>query len=342
MADMDLIDIFTGDGFGVIELTAAINKQPFVPGKVRSLGIFEERGIVTTSIEIEEIAGTLAIIPNTRRGAPASQNKHAKRVVRSLTVPHFPLEDTIMASELQNVRAFGSTTELENIQNKVAQRLGEIRKKHDATLEYGSIGAVKGLLLDSDGITPIYNLFNEFGVEQTSIDFTLGTAATNMLGNCTDVAGAIEDELGAAVYDHIHVLCGKSFWKRFVSHPAVQDAYKYFEATGQRVNPLREDLRYKGFQFGDLIFEQYRGQVSGVAFVADNEAHAFPIGLPGLFITRFAPADFVETVNTEGLPIYAKAAVDPMFQRFVALHTQSNPISLCTRPGTLIKLISSN
>jgi len=48
-----------------------------------------------------------------------------------------------------------------------------------------------------------------------------------------------------------------------------------------------------------------------------------------------APADFVETANTIGLPRYAKQAVDQQFARWVMLHVQSNPLPICTRPQVL-------
>jgi len=54
-------------------------------------------------------------------------------------------------------------------------------------------------------------------------------------------------------------------------------------------------------------------------------------------VTVHAPADFVETANTIGLPRYAKQAVDQQFARWVMLHVQSNPLPICTRPRVLIK-----
>jgi hypothetical protein len=51
----------------------------------------------------------------------------------------------------------------------------------------------------------------------------------------------------------------------------------------------------------------------------------------------FSPADFVETVNTRGLPRYAKVAPDSRFQRHVDTHVQSNPLPYCTRPEVLIR-----
>jgi hypothetical protein len=335
-----LLDAFNSKAFDMLEMTAAVNKQPFVPGRAGSLGIFESRGVTTTQIMIEEQSGTLVLVPKTERGAPPNQNKHAKRVARSLVVPHLPMEDTIMASEIQNVRAFGST-ELQGVEEVRNQRLNEMRNKIAATIEYQRIGAIKGVLLDSDGSTTIYNLFTEFGVSQDTVDFVLGTSTTDILGKTVEVAGLIEDELGAAVYDHIHVFAGKTWWAKFIAHAKVTDAYKYFEARGQRYNPNRDDMRYRGFEFGGVVFEQYRGKVGGISFIADSEAYAFPVGVPGLFQTAFAPADFLDTVNTVGLPMYSKAEM-MKYERGVNVLVESNPLSICTRPKVLIKLSTSN
>jgi hypothetical protein len=58
------------------------------------------------------------------------------------------------------------------------------------------------------------------------------------------------------------------------------------------------------------------------------------------FRTWFAPADFNETVNTVGLPIYAK--LEPRkFNRGMDLHTQSNPLPMCLRPALLTKATMS-
>lgn len=68
---------------------------------------------------------------------------------------------------------------------------------------------------------------------------------------------------------------------------------------------LRNDPR-GGFLFGGAFGEEYRGKVGSQAFIADDEAYLVPEGVADLFITRFAPADYMETANTLGLPKYAK------------------------------------
>jgi hypothetical protein len=334
---MPSLDIFSSNAFSMVTLTDAINKLPFVPGKVGQLGIFTENGVPTTTVMIEEREGSLSLIPTTPRGAPATQNAHSKRKARSLVVPHIALEDTIMADEIQNVRAFGSESDLEGIQAVVNQRLAEMASKHDATLEYLRIGAIKGQILDADGTTVLYDLFDEFGVSQYSeIDFDLDNAspATGAVKKkCADVVRKIEDELGIAPYMEIHAFCSASFFDDLTTHPEVTKAYdRYQESVFLRTGQVR-----RAFEYGDIVFEEYRGSVGGIDFIPDDKAFFFPVGTPGLFRQYNAPADFVETANTIGLPRYAKQAIDEKFQRWVEVHTQSNPLPICTRPRTLIK-----
>jgi hypothetical protein len=85
------------------------------------------------------------------------------------------------------------------------------------------------------------------------------------------------------------------------------------------------------------MFEEYRGKVGATSFIADHKAHVFPIGVQELFMTYFAPADYWDTVNTMGLPRYARQFPDPSgADRHRNLEIQSNPLTICTRPRVLI------
>ena len=220
---MPALDIFSGSAFSMVALTDAINKMPFVPGRIGQLGLFREQGVSTTAVMIEEREGSLTLVETTSRGAPAVQHVANKRKARSLTVPHVALEDTILADEVQNVRAFGSENMLEGVQAVVNQRLTEMATKMDATLEHLRVGAIKGQILDADGIAVIYDLFTEFGVTAyAEIDFDLDNAspaAGAVKKECHDVRRKIEDELGAGPYDHIHAICGRRLLRR-PDHPS--------------------------------------------------------------------------------------------------------------------------
>jgi hypothetical protein len=332
----------------MLSLTAAINEFVYVPGRISRLGLFSERGVPTTIVGIEKMRNTFALVPTTPRGAPGIPNVKDPRTVRNFSIPRILQIDAVQADEVQNIRAFGSESELDTVQNEVNRRLARMRRNIDATIEYQRLGAIQGTVLDADG-SQIYNYFTEFGVGQDTVQFNLG--ASGVLNSCTDVIKLIEDELGMAGYDHIHAFVGYSFWKQFINSSDVKTAYQYWMAAQrQNMDPLTMDLRYRGFEFGGIVWEVYRGKgpqqgaVPGqvgaqVDFINADQGVAFPVGVPDMFETVYAPADYMEAVNTNGLPYYAKQAPDPSgFNRFQQLEAQSNPLSICTRPKATIKL----
>lgn len=329
---MNMLDYFNNDVFGLTSLTNAINLLPFVPSRIGQMGLFSSTGVNTTTVVLEEKNGILSLLPTKHRGANNNtQAKDEKRVVRSFVVPHIPYDDTILAASIQNVRQFGSNDRLQSLVQVVNDKMSQMRQDHEVTLEYHRIGAIKGVILDADGSTTIYDLFNEYGVTRPSVNFDLEDQTTDIRAKCVEVLRAIEEALGARMYQGVHAMCGASFFDDFIGHEYVRDAYHRYQDS---IN-LRNDVR-KGFEFGGITFEEYRGKIGNVDFVPDTEANFFPVGVPGLFVTYNAPADFVETVNTLGLPIYAKQE-RLKFDKGIEIHTQSNPLCLCTQPKVLVQ-----
>jgi hypothetical protein len=69
--------------------------------------------------------------------------------------------------------------------------------------------------------------------------------------------------------------------------------------------------------------------------VPTDKAFFYPQGIEGLFEIYFAPADTFETVNTLGLPLYARMIPDRERDEWVRLEIESNPLTICTRPQVL-------
>jgi hypothetical protein len=126
---------------------------------------------------------------------------------------------------------------------------------------------------------------------------------------------------------------GADFFDDLITHSEVATAYEGFLDGAF----LRQGQARGSFEYAGIVFEEYRGGVGTVDFTDASNAYFFPVGVPGLFRQYNAPADFVETANTIGLPRYAKQAVDQQFARWVMLHVQSNPLPICTRPRVLIR-----
>ncbi len=330
----------TNPAFGVGSLTAAINLIPNKYGRLGELNLFPYKGINTRIATIEEYEGVLNLLPTMPLGSPGTAGKAGKRKVRIFTVPHIPHDDSLMPSEVQDIRAFG-TDKLQTIPAALDTKLQAMRNKHSITLEHLRMGALKGIILDADGST-LYNLYTEFDIIPKTVDFLLGTSTTNVQEKCFEVVRYIEDNLKSDAMVNVHALVSHEFFDKLVSHTNVKEAFQYSSAAIQR---LAGDMR-KNFTFGGITFEEYRAAVPDPdnnlrKFIEANEGHAFPLGTLASFQTLFAPADLVEAVGTYGKEVYVKLELRK-FGRGIDIHTQSNPLPLCFRPGILVKIYSSN
>lgn len=336
---MTMLDVFNSDAFGVISLTDAINKLKFVPGRIGELNLFQESGVPTTAVAIEERDGILSLVSPSPRGGPGSTLDKAKRSARNINIPHFQLDDAIMAEEVQNVRAWGSETETEMVQSKVAERLQVLGQSLAATHEYSRIGAIKGTVTYADASTLDLNAL--FGVTaQTEVDFDLdnGSPASGALRQkCASVIRTIATELGGTPFRGVHAFCGDTFFDQLVSHPEVRETYTGWMAAQELRGAYvaGDGSSYGAFPFGGIMWENYRGAIGGTSFVSATKAHIFPVGVPGLFRSYWGPADYIETVNTNGQMMYAKQWEMPN-GKGINLEVQSNGLHICTRPRALV------
>jgi hypothetical protein len=326
-----MLDIFNSDAFSSVSLTDAILKAPYKPLRIGALNLFRERGITTTTVVVEEKDGRLSLIQTSPRGGPASTIGAKKRTARSFVVPHLERESMVMADEVQNIRAFGSENSQEAVQMLLDERLVDLRAMHEVTLEHMRCGAIKGTIIDADGST-LFNLFTEFGVSQQTVDINIGT--DNVRNKAVAIQRLIEDDLGAEPITGYRAFCGDEFFDALITDTSVIAALQYQESA-----LLRGDLR-SGFEYGGITWENYRGTTSFSDIFPTATAYVVPLGT-NIFTTYFAPADFIEAVNSLGLPIYSKIAMDEQLNRWAMIHSQSNPLALCLRPRGVVKVTKS-
>ena len=333
---MPTLDIFSNDAFSVSQLSATIVDIPRVPTVLGDAGLFAESGISTTSTMIERTGSTLRLVPAVARGGVGQAVLRDPRAMITVSASHLPQQGQVLADEVQNIRAFGRESEVETVVNKVRSKLTAMKANLDLTIEYHRIGAVKGQILDADGSSVILDLYSAFGVSQSSQNFVLGTATTRVKDKIADVTRAIRTKLGGRAFTGVEVLCSASFFDALTRHATIEKAFEWFNGNAY----LRTDPRGAAFTFAGVTFREYLGGVGGVDFIPAGEAYAYPVGVPGLFQTFYAPAPYMETVNTIGLPYYAKQELMD-FGKGVELEAQSNPINICTLPESVIKCLAA-
>lgn len=336
-------DVFSGDAFQFRSLTEGVNQLPYVESMIGSMGLFNGfvEGTETDTVVIDETEGQLQILTNIPRGAPpekALKDKKAKS--RAIQIPHLQAEDRVSAGSLMGKRKPGTNLE-ESVASKVNDRFQWMLTHMLApTMEVHRLNALRGILLDSDGTTVIHDYFSFFGVAQQTHDFVLSNATTKIRVQCQKAIRKIEDYLGGIPFTGIVAICGRDFFDDFIDHPTVRDTYLNWEAA----NALRDDMRKTPFTFGGITWIEYRGMrglPNDLGQVADDEAIMFPTGVSGMYRTYYAPADFLETVDELGQPMYAKVAPDWKYNRWVDQLIESNPLFINTRPRAVLKITKS-
>lgn len=332
---MATLDIFSGDAFSMVELTNALNKVPHKPQYLGGLGIFQPRPIRTLAAAVEKRDGVLSLISASQRGAPLGTRGDQKRDIRDFRTVRIAQGDRLTADEIQSIRAFGSETELMQVQDETMRKLTALRDNIELTHEHMRLGAIQGIVVDADGSTELYDWFDEWDVTAaTEIDFALGTAGTNVRGKCTAVVRAMQRAAKGSWTPgtKVHAVCGDAFYDALIGHATVRDTFLNHAAAAD----LRADAAFRTFEFGGILFANYQGtDDNSTVAVNTDKAKFFPVGARDVFQVCYSPAENFDFVNTPGQEVYAMVIPDKDRNAFVDIEVYSYPLHLCLRPEML-------
>lgn len=335
------MDIFNNDAFSLFNMTQAIEKMPFIPTFLGGLGIFDEgEGVETNVVGIEQRGMTLQLIPTSQRGTEPPMGKTDKRQLRNFSIPRIAKGDQLFAAEIQGIRAFGTESELETVAQKVVQKQRKLLTEHALTMEYHRLGAIQGILLDSDGST-LYNYFTEFSITPpTEVDLDLDNASptTPLNVKLAQLKRAAIRALGASYVPGITRflwLCGDTFFDQFTNHPEVRQTYLNWQAA----EGLRDAKVFSTFRYGEMEWHNYQGtDDNSTVAIPTTKAKLVVLGVPGLYRRYNGPGETFETVNTIGRPIYSMLVRDEKRNMWVQPEIYSYPLHICTRPEVLLSL----
>lgn len=350
---INILNVFSQDAFGVVSLTDAINDITPQYGRLGAMGLFIDEGVMQRTVAVDFDPRTNQLLPQSQWGGPGVANKTAVGRSRSYAVPHFPINDNLLAGDLQGRRRPGSD-QVQDAQWLLGKKMIEMRMKLDQTLEWMRLGVLKsGQVKDGAG-TLILDIYADFGISQNSASYALGTTTTDVMGKIAASKRTILQNLRGELMTNFVAVCSDGFYDAFVSHANVKVAFTYFQNnTGQNlaedysgaaVQPNAQGLTnagIRGFSFGGVTWVNYTGSVTDSTgtsqpLIDANSAYMFPMGTK-VFKTFYSPADYLETVNTEGLPFYAKQKLMD-YDKGIEVECQSNPMPICLKPLVIQKL----
>lgn len=342
-----MLDIFNQNAFSVTTLAEVMREIKYVPSLVGRLGLFTETSIDTLDFAIEKDKDqNIMIVPASPRGGVGATWGKNKRSMRKLSVPHFQVDDAIYADEVQSRRALGEERARESFQAYIANRAAEASVFFALTEEYHRLAVItQGKLLDADG-GELFNFYTEMGESAPSeVDFDLDNASpakAALREKCDDIWRAMAAALDGLPFTGIVALCGDAFFKDLVKHKEVYDLYlaasgaatlSLGNATVNAIGSAASSV-WGEVPFGNIRFINYRGGQN--VNIDTDKAYFVPQGVPGLFRTVYAPADYIETVNTMGQRMYAKLWRMPN-DKGMNLEYQTNVLHYVSRPRVLMR-----
>ena len=325
------MDVFSGDGFSLRELTAAVNVPEYSPTRIAELGIFQESGVTTPRVSVERLTNDVALVQSTSRGGAPAEVASDLRTLYDLNTVRIALSDTIHADEILGIRSFGSDSEQKTLQDEVNRRNQALAANIAATIEYQRFTAIMGATLDANGAT-LYDSSTVFGISDNS-EATVDTngSAGVLRSNVSAAIRTMEAGLKGRPYTRAMAFVDAAFFDNLVAHEDIRNSFQYVDGA-----QLRERTAGRSIDFGGVTFEEYR-PLAGSNPLGTGKGILFPLG-SSVFQSRFAPADHAAAIGSVGLPMYARTFPDHDGDRWVRLEVQSNTLNINTDPACVVAL----
>ncbi len=336
----DILTQESPDGTLGSSLAGIIEGVPYSPSRVAEMGLFQTDSLPSTTVTLETDGLGIDLVANTARSSEKTFVDGTSPKLVHFDAAHLSKSAKITETEIRNIRAAGQLkfqTAKNALLRKVRKPLLDVR----ATKEFHRLGAIRNIILDSDGVTPIDNMYTRLGLTDpgiTYLDFEAmaamdGFPLRDKLGVIVD---SIADNLGGIGFDSIYCFVTNDTMRKIAALPECEVAFQ----RQQDGAALRQNYGYGTvFNYGGVTFEVYRGKVGTVSFVGADELVFFPLGANN-FWQMFAPSTrIVDPFTGEpigegelGQPEFYLPSADTTNGEWAAVEIQSNPITFNTRP----------
>ncbi|UZS00921.1 major capsid protein [Pseudomonas phage vB_PsaM_M1] len=339
------------NSFKTTEMTDAINEIENQYGYINSRNYFNMKSTGQTAIIFDVNKHDITLLPQVNRGDhSATQGKEREVDTFALKLAYFKHQDRLMTEDIQSWRQPGQEIQ-ETLARATAEKLQDMRMAADQSTEYMKLQAFKGVFKTPDGKV-VADMFTQFGVTQEEIDFVLGTSTTNVDDKIAELKRYIAKNVkqGGAI-SGVEVLVDPIFFDKLVSHPQIRDAWKFYQNSGTQ--RLRDDLA-NYMQWGVMDVFEHRG-VRFMSYdatfnlpngtteqgIADDTGHAYGLGVRDLFRGYSGPSNKLSMANQPGREMFVRQYVDDR-DEYVDFELEMAPLYFCTKPASLVKVISSN
>lgn len=324
--------------FKIRALTTAVNE--IRTGETRIYDRYfrgKENMQMTDRLAFDVISGSETVMKNISIYAESPVGEKTSRRTVTLQAPRLAEKRTILAAEINAMRAYGEQFAVESMKQRIAREQLDMKAKFDRTLEFWACNAMKGIIYDSDLTTELHN----YGLPGTH-SITLGAG----LG-WDDTAGVPIKDLRT--------------WKRLIEDDAMTNItgwHLYCGSTAMDSLLNNESLlTLLQSQYGvQLVNTGVIGKVAGVDIEEYNGSYLDSVGTRRRFITAeqvmligecsdLTDCPFAPVIVNEGVGNVGKGNKNVMFFSEMwdrkdpdgyFLRVEGRPLPVLKRPGAII------
>ena len=320
--------------FEILNFTGLVEVAPRTPRLMSQLGLVTNTVFGESTIaQVERITDYTNTINAQPRGGERNFAGRENAIVRNFNIPLFPLDTKVTASQVQDLRKYGTSDTPATVEDRVMRIMSNFQRDYATLKEKAIYAAIKGDSYSPGWTQGQYNYATEFGVTGSVITADVNFATVDLPSSIAETARAhIIDNAGddASAY-RIIALCGRAYFTAFIESDEIVEAYGGYPSAEE---PLRRRVG------GDLINRSFIHK--GVTYIEDisgeidtDDAYYIPLGITNMFQTVHAPADTIEEAQKTAKEMYVWLLNDN--HRVQTVESETSFIVVNTRPELVVK-----
>lgn len=325
----------------VVDQTQAIERIPFKPGLIGSLGLYRSDVVRTDVVSFDVRANSLHILDDHLRNvAQKNSTEDEGYSLHTLAIPHYPIVKTIGREKLAGVRAFGSESE-QIVAGAVAAELERQADLHDNHEEY----LKAQMTLNGVVVTAHYgtiNMATEFGVTRPTQTFSNTSALADIQAAQAKSKAALQT--GGRVAGYV-LFASPELFAQIIAAEDIKTAYQFSQASG---NPLRNELGtvangYTMFRFGNVdvvLYDDAFVNKAGVAQTVLAAGTGVLVPRTVLGSTIYGPASTLSGLGGIGSRRFATSHRDPK-DRYVEVESEQSTLVLNEQFGATVLITTA-
>lgn len=340
-----------------VDLTQEVNRIPNTFGLLNALNLFPNEPKSSKFVKIGYKDGEIYVLSAEPRGGSGDVGADDNENLIILEIPHFPHIERIGPDDVDNMLVIvnGQVTP-DSLDRQLANKLANIRKKHSITREFIRLGALRGLIKDGKGRV-LYDLYDVFGITKKQVDFTLGTAGTNIMDKCEQVIDHIQTNVKGESVGMVESIVSPTWFSKFVAHANVEKFWLQAQNSGVHSLINRENLGGnwgRVFEFGNILWREYKGSlpvkaadgtITNEPNAVANKGNAYPTGTQSMMRTFDGPFFHMNRLNeapAEGGEMILITTKELDHGEGIELKSQSNALAVCKQPECIVEVLTSN